>query len=74
MSWFTSGISISLNKKNEVYMKFCLTKEPEKKSKLHKQYKVYKYHIMNLSRKSRVTFLKIFLRKISKTHLKNGKE
>ena len=51
--WIASGITISIKKKNKLYKKFCRAKDPEKKSELHKQYKVYKNHKTNLFRKSK---------------------
>ena len=53
-------MTISIKKKNKLYKKFCRAKDPEKKSELHKQYKVYKNHITNLSRKSKDSHFKNF--------------
>ena len=46
-------------KGNNLLKKFCQAKDPEKRSKLHKQCKLFKNHIMNLSRKSKETHFKI---------------
>ena len=51
--WITSDIIISIKNKNKLHKKFCRAKDQEKKSQLHKQYKDYKNHIMNLSRKNK---------------------
>ena len=55
--WITSGITISVKKKNKLYEKFC---QAQKKSELHKQYKVYKNHIMNLLERAKSRFKNLF--------------
>ena len=51
--WITTGVTTSTKKENNLLKKFCQAKDPKQKSKLWKQYKVFKNHIMKLSRKSK---------------------
>ena len=49
-----NGNKNSIRKKNNVYNKLC----SERMEKLHKTYKAYKNHVINLSRRSKDSYSK----------------
>ena len=56
--WITSGIATSIKKKNNLYKKFCQTKDSRKKEELHILFKAYKNLITNLIRRSKESHFK----------------
>ena len=53
-----NGNKNSIRKKNNVYNKLCRPKGSERMEKLHKTYKAYKNHVINLSRRSKDSYSK----------------
>ena len=48
----------SIRNKNNLYKKLCQAKDPKRKEELHKLYKTYKNHVINLSRRSKESYFK----------------
>ena len=53
-----NGIANSIRKKNNLYKRLCRAKDHERKEELHKQYKAYKNHVTNLSRRRKESYFK----------------